>query len=106
MVAQPIEIEIDPESETGKLLAQADERPLRLVSAGQRFRIESDAEEAGDQATEDAASPDDLFAGIDRERAAAVWRASFGVWKDMDTEALKAELKEQRRQDSIGRPGW
>lgn len=96
MVAQVLEIHVDPESETGKQLAEAGERPVRLVSGARKFRLVSD---------EDVAAREDPFANYNPERAAAAWRASFGVWKGMDTESLKAELKEQRGQDSIGRPG-
>jgi len=97
MVAQLLEIHIDPESETGKLLAQAKERPLRLVIGGQHYRVDHDATaETG---------PDDRSAEHGNERSAAAWRATFGILKGIDLEAFKAEMKEQRGQDTPGRPG-
>ena len=111
MVAQPLEIHIDPESETGRQLAEAKGRPIRLVVGdGARYRVEPDTDEGvrsgGRLARLDADDLNDPFGDYDAERAAAVWRASFGVWKGMDIEALKAELREQRGQDSPGRPAW
>jgi hypothetical protein len=106
MVAERMEIHVDPESEVGKLLAQARERPLRVVSGGESYRVEAVGDEAPGQVEDVSPSPYDPLAGQDPERAAAAWRATFGVWRGMDLEALKAELKEQRGQDSVGRPEW
>lgn len=47
MIAEPVEIYVDPESETGKLLAQAKGRPLRLVSGGESYRVEAVVAEGG-----------------------------------------------------------
>ena len=96
MVAQPIEFVIDPVSETGKLLAHARKRPLRLTSGGQQFRLIHDA---------NVGVREDPFAYYDPERAAAAWRATFGTLKGIDVEAFKAEMREQRGQDTPGRPG-
>jgi len=98
MAAQPLEIHVDPESETGKLLAQARERSIHIVSDGRRFRL------VPEESTADDVDP---FAGYDPERAAAAWRAlaDANIFEGVDTEVLKAELREMRGQDSIGRPG-
>jgi hypothetical protein len=94
MIAEPIEIEIEDDSETGRLLARADERPLRLVRGGTRYRV----------VRESVDDSDDPLANYDPERAAAAWRASFGTLSGIDIEELKRDLKKQRGQDSVGRP--
>lgn len=108
MVAQPLEIHVDPESETGKLLAQAKVRPLRLVSGGESYRVEADVGEEEPSGVEAATEREDPFANYDPERAAAAWRAfaEANVFEGVDTEALKAELREMRGQDTPGRPAW
>jgi len=108
MVAQRTEIHVDPESEVGKLLAQARERPLWLVSGGIRFRVEPDVAEAPGPVESDSNEPEDPFANYDPERAKAAWRAlaDANIFEGVDTEALKAELREMRGQDTPGRPGW
>jgi hypothetical protein len=47
---------------------------------------------------------DDLFAGADPERARRALRESVGALAGVDVAALKEELREQRSQDSHGRP--
>ena len=46
----------------------------------------------------------DPFANYDPERARAALDRVFGILRGVDKEALKAELREQRAQDSRGRP--
>jgi hypothetical protein len=41
----------------------------------------------------------------DPEEARAVLRRTAGILKNVDTEALKRDLREMRQQDSEGRPG-
>ena len=110
MVAQPLEIQeihVDPESETGRLLAQARERPLRLVSGGKQYLLEAEADHPA-EANVEPAGREDPFTNYDPERARAAWRAfvEANVFEGVDTEALKAELREMRGQDTPGRPGW
>ena len=97
MLAQLIEIEIDPDSESGKLLALARNRPLRLVIGDKSYRIYHEPTLDDESENHDAQR--------DNERSAAAWRASFGILKGIDVEAFKAEMKEQRGQDTPGRPG-
>lgn len=99
MVAQPIEIEIDPESETGRLLALARRRPVHLTSGSEKFHLVHDE---GDAVREDP------FANYDPERAVAALRtlANANIFEGIDIEELKRDLKEQRGQHSIGRPEW
>ena len=108
MVAQLVEIHVDPESETGKLLAQANERPLRVIVGGQAYRVETLASDADAPESDVPTERDDPFANYDPEQAKAAWRsfAEARVFEGVDTEALKAELREMRGQDTPGRPGW
>jgi hypothetical protein len=90
MVVEPKVIPIPPESDLARALDDAQDADVILVSDGRRLRITRD--EAGGSETAN-------------ERA---WRAlerSFGILKGIDAERLKAELREQRGQESIGRPG-
>jgi len=108
MVAQPQEIYIDPESETGRQLREAKGRPIRLVSGGEQYRVEAIG--GGDEPPAADAVPEreDPFANYDPERARAAWMAlaEANIFEGVDTEALKAELLEMRGQDTPGRPGW
>lgn len=128
MIAEPVEIYVDPESETGKLLAQAKGRPLRLVSGGESYRVEAVVAEEGRLAsggetkraaeeiepvtiepiTEEVSDANDPWANYDPERARAAVRAlaDANIFAGVDLEELKRELKEQRGQHSVGRPEW
>ena len=46
MVAEPLTIEVEPDSDLARALAEANGRPVRLVSNGVRFRVSRDAREA------------------------------------------------------------
>jgi hypothetical protein len=83
-------IPIDPDSEFARLLKRAAEEPALLDIDGMRFRVES--EEL------------DPFANYDPERARAALERAAGSWKGVNAEALIAELRAQRDQDSTGRP--
>jgi hypothetical protein len=71
------------------LLDDASREPVILVRGGERFRLSRE---------------DDLFAGYDPERARRALRESVGALAGVDVAALKEELREQRSQDSHGRP--
>jgi hypothetical protein len=85
-------IVVEPDSEIGRLLKQADEQPLLVQKNGVRYRVSREV--------------DDPFANYDPERALEALRKSAGALKGVDIEKLKAELREQRGQDSVGRPAW
>jgi hypothetical protein len=86
-------IEVEPGGELDRLLDEANGARLILVKDGVRYRL----------AREDAEP--DIWANYDPERVRQVLRETAGAWKDIDTEALKADIKAQRGQDSHGRPG-
>jgi hypothetical protein len=92
-VALPLTIKIDPASTLARALEDAD-GPVVLDSGRVRYRVERES----DAATED------LFANYDPERVGAAFRSVAGILKGVDTEALINELREQRGQDSSGRP--
>lgn len=50
------------------------------------------------------AGPNDIWAGYDPERVRQAFKASVGALANVDTEQLKADLKAQREQNSVGRP--
>jgi hypothetical protein len=83
-------IPIKPDSEIAQLLKRAAEEPALLEVNGTRFRVESEES--------------DLFANNDPERALAALDRAAGSWKGIDAEALIAELRAQRDQDSAGGP--
>jgi hypothetical protein len=90
MVAQPNVIVVQSEGEVGQLLKQADEAPLFLERNGVRYRVSRER--------------DDLFADYDPAAVRVALEKSRGALTGVDIEALKADLREQREQDSIGRP--
>lgn len=92
MVTKTRVIQIEPDSELGRILDEAAAGDVILEKAGTRFRLIQQA--------------DDLFANYDPERALAAFEQAAGLFDGMDVEELKAELRAQRSQDSIGRPGW
>lgn len=89
MARAPITIKIDPRSKLARALADADE-PVVLESDGTRYRVEREI--------------DDLFAGYDPVRVLAALRQSVGALAGVDIVSLKRDLREQRAQDSRGRP--
>ena len=92
MVAAAKTIEVTPGSELDLLLEEANGAPLVFVKNGVRYRVERD----------DAA--DYIWANYDPERVRQALRESAGAFASIDTEALKADIREQRGQDSHGRP--
>ena len=84
-------IPIDPDSEIAQLLKRAAEEPAILDVDGARFRVESEEP--------------DPFANYDPERARAALERAAGSLKGVDVPKLLEELRAQRDQDSIGRPG-
>ncbi len=83
-------IPVEPGSDVDEFLKQAEEQPIIAVAHGRRFRV--------------AQEPEDIWANYDPEKARAALAGVAGLLKGVDVEKLKAELREQRGQDSIGRP--
>lgn len=95
MHAQPHTVD-DPNSELYRLLDEADRRPVDLEKNGVRYRVmrlPSDEQE-----TVQAKKP------YDPERMIRAIHASAGALKDVDSDALLQTLREERTQNSTGRP--
>ena len=82
MAKESLTITLDPASELARALAEAD-TPVVLDSNGVRYTVERE----------------DVFAGYDGETVLRGLRQSRGALSGVDTEALLADLAEQRRQD-------
>ena len=85
-------VEVAPDSELDRLLEETNGVPIVFVKNGVRYRVERESE------------ADDIWANYDPERVLKVLAETAGAWKDIDTEALKADIQAQRGQDSHGRP--
>ena len=68
--------------------------PVMVERAGQLFRVEAER-------TDEAQT---LWVDYDAERVCTALRQSAGAFKDIDVEQLKRDLREERAQDSHGRP--
>jgi hypothetical protein len=89
MVAEKV-IPVEPGSDVDRFLKQADDQPIIAEAHGHRFRV--------------VREPVDPFANYDPERVKAGLARISGLLKGVDIEDLKAELRQQRGQDSSGRP--
>ncbi len=96
MIADAKTIEVEPGGELDRLLDEVAGEPLILVKNGARYRLQREPQ---------LAAEDDTWANYDPERVRQVLKETAGAWKDIDAEALKADIKAQRGQDSDGRPG-
>jgi hypothetical protein len=81
---------VQPGSELAEVVDQAAEAPILLEKNGQRYRLTRE--------------PSEPLAGYDPERTREALRQSFGTLRGVDVEELKRDLRDQREQDSIGRP--
>jgi hypothetical protein len=88
---------VNPDSELGRRLKEADREPVILENEGVRFRVVREADEV--QTT------DDPWANYDPEKVIAAIHASAGALKGVDVEQLLKDIYEERGQDSAGRPG-
>lgn len=91
MVANARSIDIPAESETATRLHEADDAPVVFVVGGARYRVVRE---------ESNLAKDDIWAGYDPEKAIEGMRAAAGSWKDIDAEALKADVRRWREEGS------
>ncbi len=98
MNAQPHHDKLNPDEELTRVLNRADaaRQPVILETPGARYRVVREGDEPN--VTEDP------WAHYDPEKARAALHASAGMLKGIDVEEFPAELREQRGQDSTGRP--
>ena len=87
-------IKVAADSELGKLVDKARRHPVLLEKDGVLFRLEP----------EEAPKKPDIWANYDPEKVREGLRKSAGALKGVDIEALKRDIRDQRGQDSNGRP--
>ena len=84
-------VPIEPGGEVEQFLLQAVDQPIRVRTHGMSFLI--------------SRVPHDLMENYDVDRGLKGLRESAGaISPEVDVEALLEELREQRGQNSIGRP--
>lgn len=89
MVTKPKTIVIDPDSELGRLLMEADAGPLLLERSGVLYRVER-------VRIIEASTIEDLRAGYDPEALRAAVEATAGSWADIDGDKLKQYIHRSR----------
>ncbi len=84
-------IDISAESETADRLREADKAPIVFVVGEARYRV-----------VREQVNPavDDIWSGYDPQKAIDGMRAAAGSWKDIDAEALKADIRRWREEGS------
>jgi hypothetical protein len=77
--------------------------PVLVERQGRLYRLEPAAVDPFD----DPRAEYDPWANYDPEKILEAWEAArkAKIFEDVDVEQLKADIKAQRGQDSIGRPG-
>ncbi|TAK34688.1 MAG: hypothetical protein EPO21_08850 [Chloroflexota bacterium] len=93
MSRQPKIIHVAPESELAHLLEEAASAPVILEKDGEFFRLDREETKA-----------EDVWARCDPEQVGAALERSIGALAHVDREELLKDLREQREQDSYGRP--
>lgn len=93
MVAEAKSIDIPADSETAKLLHEADETPVVFVVGSARYRV---LREPRPEST----AADDPWANYDPDRAIAGMLEAAGKWKDVNGEKLKADIRRWRAEGS------
>jgi hypothetical protein len=83
-------IMVGPDSDIAQVLTHAMDEPILIDTRRARFRV--------------VREDDDPFANYDPERVRAALKGMAGTLIGVDVEELLAELREQRAQDSQGRP--
>ena len=83
-------IHIEPASDTAKLLELVEELPITVESMGTFYRIERQ-----EQVTLETYDPAKALAGL---------RSGIGLYEGINVEKAMREIREQRAQDSPGRP--
>ncbi len=101
LTTTPKTIHVEPGSELDRLLQEAAETTVELEQRGMRYRITRVRDTGGGPSLQ-LADEHDIWAGYDPEKARAGMRAAAGSWRDIDTEALKADL--YRARDEGSRP--
>ena len=86
-------IHVRPESEVAHLLEEAESVPVILEKDGEFYRLNREERK-----------PEDIWAGYDPQQAREALKRSIGALAHVNREELLRDLREQREQDSHGRP--
>lgn len=89
MMIEPRRIKVAAGSELARLLAEADATPVILDKDGELYRLDRMEHE-----------PKDIWEGYDPEKVKAALAATVGSWKDLDAEALIADIHRAREEGS------
>lgn len=96
-------IHIESGSDLDRALDESLETPVEIEKDGVRYRLTRvDPSASHDDVV--LADEDDIWAGYDPERMREALRRSAGAFRGIDGDQLKADILEQREQDSSGRP--
>lgn len=95
MNAQPYEVN-NPNSDLSRLLDEADRKPVDVEKNGVRYRVM--------RLPDDVREDSEARKPYDPERMVRAIYASAGALKDVDTDALLQTIREERTQNSTGRP--
>jgi hypothetical protein len=96
-------IQVEPGSELDHALDEEAATPVELERSGVRYRV-TRVDGIRRPSRVKLADDADIWAGYDPERVRAGLRKSVGVLRGVDLDQLRADLAEQREQDSAGRP--
>ena len=93
----------------GRLFADRGRRLLRVLHQGRVYRVEVEDEPEPRAPMPQPprvrlADPNDIWKDYDPEKVREAFHRGAGLLKGVDTEQLKRDLREQREQDSAGRP--
>ncbi|MGH2530810.1 MAG: hypothetical protein ACRDJW_00760 [Thermomicrobiales bacterium] len=89
MVSAVKTVTVEPDSDVARLIDEAGDRPLVLITNGRRYRLEREETEN-----------DDPWADYDPEKAKAGILAAAGSWSDVDTEQMIADIYRWREEGS------
>lgn len=95
-----VTIEVTPDSEIARGLREAEQsgKPLRVDTGEAVSAVRPTVEPRG------GPEPEDIWTHYDAAKVLAALDASAGALAGVDIERLLADLREQREQDSQGRP--
>lgn len=96
MSAQPQPYKLRLNSKLARLLKRESPQPVILETEGVRYRVVREEDPVN--------LADDPWADYDAEKMRAAVHASAGVLIGVDRDALLADLRAERGQDSVGRP--
>ncbi len=96
MSAQPRPYKLRPNSTLARLLKRDSPQPVILETEGVRYRVVREMESVN--------LTDDPWADYDAAKVCGAVHASAGVLIGVDRDALLSDLREERGQDSVGRP--